>query len=366
MIAVFVLLCYKGRYDKRNRFYPPQSVAEVTSSPLAYSIPSTLIEQAQAIITAHKPLSPEAQSLEAMARILTVEPDEQWRETYAELATEAGHEIVGVPTVAEALDKLRDGQFDLVITSKQEGRWPRVHEAAEAQHARTVVVSGDLFSLGFIRPSAEDVAKERDVEFVSKTGDVREDLMGIFSTLDKESDNTDSTPYRRIGKIFETLPQKEPMWKGHNWRGIELTNCELTVSDHVPTSTYPNAEREFIVDIKSPALEERDPNMPTRGYGSFRVSESGVTQITLPNNTNINIDGLDTNGTYDHPTSMIHPHKTVLGRGSRLQLDPATDLGRTKGEQMITWVEDIINANSLVQFPEMTIRLSAPVPTETL
>ncbi|MDP3940944.1 MAG: hypothetical protein Q8Q49_01400 [bacterium] len=153
--------------------------------------PSDFMPQAAGIVAALRPSTPEALSVVA-SRVLTVEPDEDWRTKYAKWGTESGHEVVGVPTVPEALKQLNEGRFDLVITSRQDGLWPHVHTEAQAQGARTVVVSGDTFSLGRISRSTEDAAKERGIEFIRKGGGTRIELGKLFASLGNE-DRDDST-----------------------------------------------------------------------------------------------------------------------------------------------------------------------------
>lgn len=168
--------------------------------------PASFANQAESILTATRAAYKEnplgGDFATAMARILTVDPDDDQREFYERQGKDAGHEVVGVATIREATPLLHAGDFDLVITSKHDGNWPKVHALAEEIGARTVLISGEAGPTLF-GGYAEEGAARRGITYLSKG---------------------DSTLYSKLTALFDSL--NEPTQDNSS----EGTNAEILLS----------------------------------------------------------------------------------------------------------------------------------------
>lgn len=164
----------------------PISYGPVDGSPPASSeiTPASFSAQAEAILAVHRENPLGGDGATAMARILTVDPNEGWRDSYERHGTASGHEVIGVATILEAIPLLQAGGFDMVITSKHDGRWPKVHALAEEIGARTVLISGEAgptLSGGH----AEEGAKRRELTYLNKGETTYSELQALFDSLNK-------------------------------------------------------------------------------------------------------------------------------------------------------------------------------------
>lgn len=172
----------------------PISHGSADGSPPASSafIPDAFFAQAEAILASHRENPVGGNDATAMARILTVDPNEGWRDSYNEYGTASGHEVIGVATILEAIPHLRAGGFDMVITSKHDGRWPKVHALAEEIGARTVVISGEAGPTLF-GGHAEESAKRRGLTYLSKGETTYTELQSLFDSLNNPAQDEEGS-----------------------------------------------------------------------------------------------------------------------------------------------------------------------------
>src|SRR5665213_3558536 len=80
----------------------------------------------------------------AVARILVVEDDPDVRALGENVLTEAGHGVVAVAGMQEALREIRGDGFELVITDGllSDGNGVEIAEAAEQHGLRAVIITG--------------------------------------------------------------------------------------------------------------------------------------------------------------------------------------------------------------------------------